>query len=262
MKRTIWIPVMIAALACVLAQTGCWKTDSNPTAPQITSEPLSKPLAQSVRFKLTFPASVKGSPRSLILGETSQIEPKAAIVASENTTPTVTFKLILINIGNASTPTTILSKTVPVDASGSAQTSFNSIPAQTVIGDIHIEGGHISGFSDFHGATDLLAQVENIVELSPKNSNTQPDVIATIIEQILSSELLFPKASTELASKIKTSLEGLDLSTSTIYEDALNQFVNQTMVQASNMTLATNSVVMDSTSMSSLSGLSSIMNEG
>ncbi|MBI3039207.1 hypothetical protein HYY75_09200 [bacterium] len=259
MKRYLWVSAMIVALACVLAQIGCWKSGSNPTAALIHSEaPPTRGVAPSLKFKMVLPESPRRGPStSLRTGS-----PNAIIMASEAASPTVTFKLTLINVGNATNPTTVLSKTVLV-SSGTAYANFQDLPALSTLGDIHIENGNYGGYSDFRGATDLLPEIENILEVSPKNSKTKPDIIAEVVEKVVSSQHLFPKVGSDLTSRIITTLTEMDLTTDAIYEEALTQFVNNHLLQQT-ISLETNSVVLDSSSslaLSSLSVLSETTNE-
>lgn len=159
----------------------------------------------------------------------SPLEENNAIIArikaqtSENT-PAVTFKLILLNVGDAAIPTTTLIKTVFPNASGTAEAVFENVPAKTVYAELHIENGNIEGHSNFHGAADLVADIENTVIIVPKESKLREDVIAETIKRITESQTLFAKAVNRLTARIASCIAGLNLQTETIYNDAVTSF--------------------------------------
>lgn len=177
-------------------------------------------LAQSVSFSIVLPESSSRNNMRVSHGI-------RAVVAS--VTPEVTFKLILVNVGNTVTPTTIMSKTVSV-TSGTAEVSFTSIPACTCVGDIHISGGTIASFTDFHGAVDLVAGRSNIIAAAPKGSRLQQDFVGHVIEQIVASPVLFGKAVPNLATKVVQAISSLDTAKQTAYDDAVSLFANFTNV--------------------------------
>ena len=178
----------------------------------------------SITFNRRLPAGTrvqvydKGHER--VLGET-------AVPVGLN--PTVTFKLILVNVGNSNQPTTTLSKTVPViypppsSTGGYAVATFTGVPVLPCIGDIHIDGGSLSGYSDLHGAADLQTG-ENIVDVSPKGSKTIADVLATSIELIVADATKFVKATLGLVTKVVGFIS--NPASPTAVTDAINGFVD------------------------------------
>lgn len=152
------------------------------------------------------------------------------VIRASVATPTVTFKLILLNLGNASQPTTTLVKTALIDASGSAQVFFTSVPALTCIGDVQIEGGHIDSYTDFHGAMDLVVGVQNTLTVAPKGSRLRQDFVAHVIEQIVARSILFGKATPGLATRVIQAIMGLNPSRQTAYEDAVALYESLTDV--------------------------------
>ncbi|MFZ2958403.1 MAG: SUMF1/EgtB/PvdO family nonheme iron enzyme [Candidatus Ozemobacteraceae bacterium] len=180
-------------------------------------------IAQSVSFRIVLPGqnSMADAPATSLM---------PAIKASALASVSVTFKLILVNVGNTAQPTTTLTKTVPVNASGSAQVAFTAVPALTCIGDVHIDGGKIDSYTDFHGAIDLETGIPNILEAAPKGSRLRQDFVAYVIEQIVARPSLFGKAVTRLAARVIQAIAGLDLAKPTAYEDAVSLFENLTDV--------------------------------
>jgi len=148
-----------------------------------------------------------------------------AIRASASSTPTVTFKLILVNFGNTSNPTTTLTKTVPA-INGVATVEFSGVPLATVIGDLHINGGHIASQTDFHGALDLAYGVDNTIDVAAKTKRQKPDIVATVITRICADGTLFPKATFGLTSRVSAVLAGLDFNASAAYDDAVARYTN------------------------------------
>lgn len=141
-------------------------------------------------------------------------------------TPTMTARLILVNVGNATNPTTILTKTVYVTENGDAKTEFVNIPTLPVVGEVHFVGGKVGGFTDFHGGTDLLLGT-NSINLSPNGCKLIDDVIAEVMTRIVADPTIFAKASTDLAARLVTLASGLDLASPTIYDDLLSAFASQ-----------------------------------
>ncbi|MBI3038986.1 S8 family serine peptidase [bacterium] len=219
MKKTVIILSILILFSEVLFLAGCFTRNQNPMAVQSKNTQAEMPIqvpVPEVRFEFVS----HNSPNKTKA-------PDAAILAAGEVTPQVTFKLILINVGNTSNPTTTLSKTVSV-VNGAASCSFSSIPVQTVIGDIHIEGGHRSGFQDFHGMLDLQPDTINTVLLDGKGSKSKIDFAANVIETLVGltgrSDLL-SKVVTGLAARINTAITNIDTTTQT-YDDALNLFLN------------------------------------
>lgn len=193
-------------------QIGCNKGGtSNPVA-AITGETVSDMNAANVSFQLVFPQKEVGVQSANILG----------IVASE---AVVTFQIKLLNYGNSSNPFFVISKQVPV-VNGSASAIFESLPTTTVLGKIHIENGKIEGYSDFHGALDLI-QGENPVKLAPIGSLMPQDVVANAVEEIVSSSTLFLTAPQTLVFELNKIVSALLLDSSTAYDEVISNFTNR-----------------------------------
>ncbi|MFZ2956576.1 MAG: formylglycine-generating enzyme family protein [Candidatus Ozemobacteraceae bacterium] len=172
-------------------------------------------VAQSVQFRIVLPSyspSVEPTSPAQLTG----IKPSRA-----SGTPCVTFRLTLVNLAVATQPPIFLSKTVLVDASGTAMASFSSVPAITCVGDVHIEGGAIGSYSDFHGADDLDADLVNTVRISPKGSKTLLDITAKVIESLIFSSEVLGKIGSSQAQEVTGAVEKLDLNSSTVIEDAV-----------------------------------------
>jgi len=213
LKTSMGILFVICFLTFII--TGCGQNETNPVAP---AERLTKPETSGpISFRILLPGqnnSVFETAGSLI----------GSVRAESSTLPDVTFKLTLVNIGNAGNPASKVIKTVKAGADGTAEVTFNGIPAGTCVGDIHIEGGNIAGFSDFHGAADLIAGVPNTLYVTPKGSRLQSDFVAHVIEQIVQTPILFGKALPGLTSQVAQAISGLDRSGESAYSDAVSMF--------------------------------------
>lgn len=137
----------------------------------------------------------------------------------------VTFQIKLLNYGNTSNPFFIISKQVPV-VNGSASAIFESLPTTTILGQIHIENGKIQGYSDFHGALDLI-QGENTVTLAPVGSLMPQDVVAKALSEIISSSTLFLSAPQSLVFELNNIVSVLLLDSSAAYSEVINNFTNR-----------------------------------
>jgi hypothetical protein len=211
MKQKTLTHTFFAIITLCFFLTGCFTKNTNPVFFEDETIKPAKHLSGSIAFKIIMPEESK--------------EPLGSIRAESIATPTVTFKLILINSGNATMPTTTLLKTVPVDiGTGIAQATFTNVPACTCIGDIHIEGGSINSYSDFHGAIDLVAGFQNILEVAPKGSKLQQDFVAHVIKQIVASPVLFGKALPNLFAQVVEAISELDKTKTTAYDDAVALF--------------------------------------
>jgi hypothetical protein len=205
----------MAVLTLNFLITGCNSDRNNPVASSSIYSATAVETAKSVSFMIILPESADGK---------EQPE-NCSIRAESSAEPAVTFKLVLVNFGNADMPTSTMIKTVPVDTtSGTAIATFTSIPACTCIGDIHIEGGNINSFTDFHGALDLVPGVDNTIRVAPKGSRFQQDFVAHVIEEIVASPILFGKALPNLATQVTKSISNLDRTRETAYADAIALF--------------------------------------
>lgn len=214
MKKFVWSVGAIVVFAFTLMQAGCGRREEqNPVGvlnTQATSPEPTRGIVSKVDFKFVLPE------------ESKKNFPNAAILPSTGVAPKVTFRLILVNPGSIENPTTTLSKTVSADGNGNAEVIFSSVPAKTVVGDVHIDGGSKAGFIDFHGATDLIAGLDNTISISPKGSNSQFDVTARIIETLILSPERLSEFGSSLAQQIASVVEKLDLNSPTTIVYVIN----------------------------------------
>lgn len=178
-------------------------------------------VAGPISFRIVIPNSAV----SPSMAASSRRPVIASVLPSNETPPTVTFKLTLVNVGNQVTPTTTLMKTVSVNASHTAEVTFANLPLLTCVGDIHIEGGRIGSYSDFHGALDLASGVENIFECTPKNLLATQSVVAEVVMRLVTSETTLSKLLPRLAEKVRYLVEGMDLTDGTAYDKVISSYL-------------------------------------
>lgn len=216
MKRNhsfLFLLLMILVSPCFLT-IGCWffKNPSGPSPINLTSySGIAVGTAKSVSFRVVLPPTQSETNATNTMNIAPQTPNAVAGIRAqtETSTPVVTFKITLLNIGNSANPTFTMIKKANVDASGTAQATFQSVPATSIIADIHIEGGSIGFYRDFHGASDLLSGADNIVDIAPKNSRLVPDILAGAVNQIIASPTAFLKVKTGLVAKILGGLQNL-----------------------------------------------------
>jgi|GEM_PF-5767368 len=221
MKTINSIGFFICLLGAILV-FGCGENATNPAGTQdITNSVGETAVVPKISFKFVFPDNL----------ETGHISP--SIYALGSPTPQVTFRLIAIDPGNSLASTTTKEKTVDVTTSGVAEASFEGIPVRSLLGQVHIANGNKGGYSDFRGALDPIANIENVMELAPKGSKLKPDFIAYVFEQIIASSDLFLKASPNLVTKIELAIEGVGTSSATVYDDMLAAFSQNSLLSPS-----------------------------
>jgi len=232
MKRFLIVMAAAAVIgALAFLPTGCRLFGTNPGGPDVAGAPATSTVPASpaavgtarVSFSIVLPNSQPGTAIPVMGIDQS---PLPGVTAAVATTPlAVTFKLILVNKGNVTQPTTTLRKTVSVDASGNALATFSAIPALTCIGDLHIDGGSIASNGDFHGETDLLSGADNIIEIAPKGSLFIPDLLAGALNRIIASPTAFALIGPGLAAKVRGGLHFLASSSVDPYSDAVSIYL-------------------------------------
>ncbi|MBF0548600.1 MAG: CHAP domain-containing protein [Candidatus Riflebacteria bacterium] len=210
--------------------TGCWHSGNGNISGAITppaGEKFEK-LAGSVKFQFKIPPGKKAS-----------ILPTVATL-----TPQVTFSLSEINAGDLASRTTEIVQVSQVASDGSAQTTFFGVPAKTVVGEVHIEGGSISGFTDFRGASDLVVGINNYITVAPKNSGDPEDIIGFVIQKLVSQDYLFQKVGSGLAMAVRDAAKDVGVNSNVVYDDVVSIFFRKVSENSNTITLATNARVL------------------
>ncbi|MBF0501867.1 MAG: hypothetical protein HQM09_17145 [Candidatus Riflebacteria bacterium] len=211
---------LIILVLFVSGLTGCRILGGNPNeslgegiTPGSISEIAPVSLARSVSFRIILPERPAA-------GENYSGSVMPAIRAFSLASVTVTFQLVLVNPGVATAPTTTLSKTVPVDASGTAVATFSAVPALSCIGNVSITNGQIGSYTDFHGAQDLLGNADNVISLSPIGSKLPDDVLAQTLKRILSSKPELFQKITGIVKWAAKNLATVDYNSASVYDSA------------------------------------------
>ncbi len=118
----------------------------------------------------------------------------------------VVLRLIIVNAGNELNPTSVLTKTVPVDENGMAQAFFSGVPEKTTVCQMKIEGGTLGGKTDFHGASDLKSG-SNEVTVTPVGCGDPNDVLAQVVVSVVANPELVKAAPPDLAAKVLAATE-------------------------------------------------------
>ncbi len=207
MKRFFGGLGFLILILVMLATAGCQFFGLSDVGEQI--EALQTPTGNAkVSFRIVMPGSNTAS------------SPDAIILSGSRARAYVTFRLTLVHPGSTKLPTVITQTVEAVD--GVAQASFESVPAQPVVGEIQIASGSIGGKTDFHGAADLN-DGGNVVDISPKGSNMRADVLAQVVLSIANDQSLMEKAPRQLTTAVDTAGSALLASpTSSVYTDVLN----------------------------------------
>ena len=260
--RSVQVPqAVFQAPPAALATTGDVATPAEATAssPRPQAEPASAKDPSAMEAHMVLPrqdslqdaaASGQGQggpglgPRDSVLAGAAALpeatpgiaraaSPETAIRALEGAaSPTVTFKIVLIDLDGVEKTVKTLQKIVPVDASGTARAEFSSIPAQTAIGDIHIDGGRIGSYTDFHGVADLRENVDNIIDVAPKGLRSRIDVLAELLGRLVADPAKLNTCTPGLASRLGAAIEHLDLASPDIYQTAMTRFLTFTGTMA------------------------------
>lgn len=228
MRFKVWA-FLIGCCAGMFALVGC---SAFPTSATDGLNPLSltkhpfestenrEQSVSSVRFRMIFPEAGQGTPsKNTVTASVLGVPPKVA------------FNLSLVNNDNASQPTTTLSKTVEVNAAGTAETTFTNVPTVPAICSVQIQQGSIKGYSDFHGALDLKPGTDNEIVIAPKGSLIKEDVVATILENIVANTYLFSMSAPISATRVEAAIQGRDLNSGTMLSEVLSLIPSQPVIE-------------------------------
>jgi len=181
----------------VCGTVGCQffsKSDSNPEAASPLAPQGVEPIRLSGNASLNIAFRLPGQASA-----TSSIH--AATVGGMR----VAFILKIINPGHPEQPYTQVRQDVDV-VGGTASATFNNLPANSVVGEVAISSGTYRGFSDFHGAVDLVDTAANTLEVSPVNSTEEPAQVAQVIKDMIAQSAYFGYVQPKIAAAMKTAL--------------------------------------------------------
>jgi hypothetical protein len=159
------------------------------------------------------------------------LPPSSSLRAS--TAPEVLFQLKLLDPTNLSNPLILFKKTAAIsetNGSYSANVSFTGVPTLPCMAQMSISGGSLvsttdsQSYSEWVGLKELVSG-ENTVVLCGKGSKIATDVAHNLLGQLIIPVENVTMLPTPVISKINAVIDTLDLSSSTVYSDAYDSFL-------------------------------------
>ena len=154
-----------------------------------------RPSSENSEFSVVSAGEVAENARLNLAFEFPEQNGLASIRASGGVA-TVTAVLNVVMNGRVSR----IRREVPV-VNGAANVSFASLPQGSTLGEFYIQGGHLGGFSDFHGAADL-GEGENTMVASPIGSGLDSDILATVMQEVIQTTTIVQARSANLVSLV------------------------------------------------------------
>ncbi len=145
-----------------------------------------------------------------------------SIRLSDTVTTQVECRLWLANPGNRNNPFTLLTRLVDVTG-GTAEVGFSGLTVSPVLIQIRIVNGNHQGWSDFHGAQDLVTG-NNTVDVVPPGCRLPQDIIANALQAILQVADLMEVAPQNMVATIQKGVPA-DLTASDSYLVAEEKFI-------------------------------------
>ena len=134
-----------------------------------------------------------------------QASPSATIQAQTVAGIRVAFILKIINPGHPEEPYTQVRQDVDV-VNGAASATFQNLPPNSVVGKVEISSGTYRGFSDFHGAIDLVDNLSSTLTISPVGSSEDPAQVAQVITEMLVDPAYFGYIQPKIAETMQNAL--------------------------------------------------------
>jgi len=201
------ILVLLIALACM---TGCFfnkdgRGSSVTQAPAVLTEPLT-----SVRFEIALPAE------------------NSSLRAAIGDVPQVFFELRLLDRFSSSFPVVVLRRQAQVAAGDGgfiASARFENVAVLPAIASMSINGGYLVGADSqqYHiwvGRKDLVAASENVITLVGKGDKSPVDVAVNLLDRLIVVPANVAKLALPIFEKVDGIVAGLNLSSTTVYDDA------------------------------------------
>lgn len=159
-------------------------------------------------------------------------QPAGSIRAQTAEPPRVVFELKLLDRANFSNPVVIYRKLgqVVAGATGySASAVFEDVPALPAIGSMTIEGGYLTApdsvnYRNWVGRADLVAASENTITLVGSGNKSATDVAVNLLDQLIAIPANVATLAVPIFAKVDAIIAGLNLTSSTIYADALEAY--------------------------------------
>lgn len=205
--------LVLCAMIAVLGLAGCFDRSVGPGVISGGSE--SAPIRHdaSVRFAV----QVDGA-----AAPTSKLSVRKA---GGGTDTFVTFTIQGIRTGTNGQLLASRSQTVEANPDGTAEAAFNDVETVPTIGRVQIEGGSVLGYTDFHGAQDLVSGA-NVITVNPNGSALTNDLVAHALENAANSSQLLQVAPANLVSSVRTAVGGISRNSATVFDDAVKATVD------------------------------------
>jgi hypothetical protein len=217
-SKTALFGLLAFSIVLILSAVGCnpfWSGNGDISSTTQLQGPEKK---ASVKFNVVLPPTK---------GRASFKLPEMRFADTTDTSAKVTFKIVLGNPGNSQQPSYTFLKTVPVTG-GTANVTFDAIPAGSVVGLVKIDNGHLSGYTDFIGAKDLV-EGANEINVVPAGSGLAEEVVAKVVQSVIQSPDLIGSlnADQKLVSLAQSSTAQTNLEGDNVINDALTNLLQQ-----------------------------------
>ena len=217
MKKAAAGLIGFCAVILALSLAGCWRYSDGAAPVVMAPQP---PLVENelTTVKLVLNGGV-GSPTLRGAGA-----------------PEVTFQLKLLDAGSAGNPVVLLQKKVAatlVADKYQAEAEFVGVAALPAIARVSIAGGYVvdaadgKHYSSWVGMKDLVDGVANEITLYGEGGRSSADVGVNLLEKLIVVPANVATLPTPVVATINTVVAGLNLSSPTVYDDALQAFNSQ-----------------------------------
>jgi|GEM_PF-772572 len=167
-------------------------------------------------------ASVK---LNLVLPDNGDNLPGNAAIRGAGTSQ-LTIILTIRQPGSASNKPYSIVKIYPINSSTEVQVNLSGLPAGLMVAKMQIEKGHIRGWTDFHGAGDLVSGSNN-VDISPAGSRLPADILASTLQEVIKNDVIMAAAGSQIATNLKNALSTIDVNSENPYSKALDLVISQ-----------------------------------
>ncbi len=231
------IGVFVFATLVVSCIIGCQSGDSSsPVAPAVSVQAPAGGPAGGASVRLAFQLDPVAPELNPDATDESGVAP--TIRAAASTTAQVLVKLVTVQLGVATQPTTVLEGVFTPDVNNRITAVFNSVPVQTTVAQVHVVSGTIAGLTDFHGAGDLAPGANTLV-VNGSGSKMLSDLAAHMILRIANTPNWFARAPGSLATRVRLALSGINRAATTAYQDAETIILAQVLGLSSTGTTGT-----------------------
>ncbi len=210
-KATWYKAAFFLALVSLALLSGCNLFNPNSNDTNETGSSISP--AASLNLKFVVPNS-----NDKLAGSTA--------IRAQTTSTRVKIILTVVKTGYANAKPAILVKFATPDSSGNATVNFENIPVGAALAKIQIESGHIQGWTDFQGASDLAAG-SNVMEVAPAGSRMEADLLAGALEDAIKNSTIMAAAGAQTVTNLRNALSSIDTQADNPYSKVLNLLITQ-----------------------------------